>query len=572
MTNTAKKTINQLVKEQKENGEETEFYPTTQNMVNKIASYLNENVNDDIVKILDIGCGNGCFFDKLDKADCYKDSNADWDSKERKRKLNKPDKYGIEKSLYLLNSCPDDITILGTDFYQNNLIDKPVDLVFCNPPYSDFKTWTKKIITEANSKYIVLVIPSRWSEDSSITKVIDDRNYEYDIISSDNFLDAERKARAYVDLVFIHPKTDRFNGRVYESGIKDPFDYWFENTFKINADKEKTYSYDTNELKKEAIKGELTEVKNVAEVLVKLYNRDMESLYANYKALENLDSALLKELSVNIEGLKKSIKEKLEGLKSLYWHELFDRYDKITSRLTHKKREEILNKLGSNINIDFTEENIYQLTFWIIRNANRLFDEQLTDYFFKLCNSENIHRYKSNKRWNDEEWRYIKEAAKKCNSYYYTENREKIKNIQLDYRIVTTGNSNFSYDYWDKTYGNKVTKEAWNFINDTQIIAQNLGFDIEIHEYEICGNFDVYLNGNVFCNFKLYKNGNRHLKFDPEFMKKLNIEIARICGWVTDKTEAEKEFQMTEMEMDMYWNKNFTLNTNAGLKLLGFTA
>lgn len=56
------KTINQLIKEQKENGEETEFYPTTQNMVNTIAKYLNEHSLNDINKILDIGCGNGCFF------------------------------------------------------------------------------------------------------------------------------------------------------------------------------------------------------------------------------------------------------------------------------------------------------------------------------------------------------------------------------------------------------------------------------------------------------------------------------------------------------------------------------
>ncbi len=572
MKNTEKKSINQLVSEQKKNGEETEFYPTTFEMVSKIASYLNENVRDEIKDVLDIGCANGCFFEKLDKANCYKDENASWNSPLRHRKFSgRINKYGIEKSLFLLNECPDDITILGTDFYQNNLIDKKVDLIFCNPPYSDFKTWMKKIITEANAKYIILIVPSRWSDDESIKRLLEERGYESDIIDTTDFLEAERKARAYVDIIYLHPKTSIFRGEKYEESIKDPFDYWFENTFKINADKDTETKYDTETRKKEAIKSELVEGKNVAEILVQLYNKDTEKLYSNYKALETLTPPLLKELNVNVKELKKAIKMKIEGLKNLYWHELFDHYDKITSRLTHKKRNEILNKLGENINIDFTEENIYQLTFWIIRNANRLFDEQLKDYFFELCNSENIHRYKSNKRWNEDEWKYVKEASEHC-GYYRKENRDKIKNVQLDYRIVTTGNSNFHYDSWNRTYEYKLTADAVNFINDTKIIAENLGFIITIDEDEIGSNFNAYRNGQVFINFKLYKNGNRHLKFDPAFMKKLNVEMARLNGWIHDKKEAEKELDLTEMEVERYWNKNFSINANTGFKLLGFTA
>lgn len=564
------KTINQLIKEQKENGEETEFYPTTQNMVNTIAKYLNEHSLNDINKILDIGCGNGCFFDKLDKADCYRNSNAPFDSEERNRKIHNPDKYGIEKSLYLLNNCPDDITILGTDFYQNNLIDKPVDLIFCNPPYSDYKTWMKKIIAEGNSNSIVMIVPSRWSDDESVKKIIDERNFEYEIIGNDNFLDAERRARAFVDIVYIHVKKSFLNDRYYQSSAKDPFDYWFENTFKINADIQESYSYDEKEKKIEEIKGELTEGKNVAEVLVKLYNRDLEKLYANYKALENLDAGLLKELNVNIDGFKKGIKEKLQGIKSLYWHELFDHYDKITNRLTTKKRNDILNKLGSNINIDFTEENIYQLTFWIIRNANKLFDEQLTDYFFELCNSKNIQRYQSNKRWNSDEWYYVQKAADSCYGYYANENRKKIRNVQLDYRIIVSGHSNLNYSWSGRYEG--LTYDAENFIRDTIVIAENLGF--ETYNYGYVSNLDIYnkKDDEIFCNIKFYKNGNRHIKFHPDFMKKLNIEMARINGWIHDKREAQKEFNMTETEVERCWNKNFTINTNSGLKLLGFTA
>ena len=169
--------INELVKLQKANGEETEFYPTTQKMVNTIAEYLNKNCSKNISKILDIGCGNGCFFDKLDKADCYYDSNAEWKSEKRNRKIHSPDRYGIEKSLYLLNSLRDDVTVLGTNFYQNNIIDKCVDLIFSNPPYSDFENWVCKILKEAYSPYIVLVIPSRWKNNKTILNIMKERNY-----------------------------------------------------------------------------------------------------------------------------------------------------------------------------------------------------------------------------------------------------------------------------------------------------------------------------------------------------------------------------------------------------------
>ena len=297
----------------------------------------------------------------------------------------------------------------------------------------------------------------------------------------------------------------------------------------------------------------------------------MEKLYENYKALEKLSPSLLNELNVNIEGLKKGIKEKIEGLKRLYWNELFDHYDKITKRLTSKKRREILQKLGENINIDFTEENIYQLTFWIIKNANRLFDEQLKDYFFTLCNSDNIRMYKSNKRFNEDDWRYIKEASNRC-SGYRNEGREKIKNVCLDYRIVTTGNSNFEYSWSLNRPGDSLTKECLDFVFDTQIIANNLGFNISINEKEIDSNFDVMLNDKVFINFKLYKNGNRHLKFDPLFMKKLNVEMARINGWIRDKREAEIELDMTDTEVEKCWKNNYTINVSNGLKLLGMAS
>jgi len=65
-----RKSIAQLVSSQHEQSEETEFYPSTQEIVNKAAEWISEH-GTDVYSVLDIGCGNGAFFEKLDKTDFF---------------------------------------------------------------------------------------------------------------------------------------------------------------------------------------------------------------------------------------------------------------------------------------------------------------------------------------------------------------------------------------------------------------------------------------------------------------------------------------------------------------------
>ncbi len=52
--------------------------------------------------------------------------------------------YVMEKSTILLGNLDDESICLGTDFINSTLIDKKVDTIFCNPPYSDFMNWSIK--------------------------------------------------------------------------------------------------------------------------------------------------------------------------------------------------------------------------------------------------------------------------------------------------------------------------------------------------------------------------------------------------------------------------------------------
>ena len=60
------------------------------------------------------------------------------------------------------------IFIVGTDFHAQTLIDKRCDIIFINPPYSEFKVWANKIIREGNADVAYMILPVRWKEDASI--------------------------------------------------------------------------------------------------------------------------------------------------------------------------------------------------------------------------------------------------------------------------------------------------------------------------------------------------------------------------------------------------------------------
>ena len=52
-------------------------------------------------------------------------------------------------------------------------------------------------------------------------------------------------------------------------------------------------------------------------------------------------------------------------------------------------------------------------------------------------------------------------------------------------------------------------------------------------------------------------------------MQKLNVEMARINGWIHDKDEAKEEFGYSEKEINETWNNNMKIAIGEGKKLLG---
>lgn len=55
-------------------------------------------------------------------------------------------------------------------------------------------------------------------------------------------------------------------------------------------------------------------------------------------------------------------------------------------------------------------------------------------------------------------------------------------------------------------------------------------------------------------------------------MQKLNVEMARINGWVQDKSEAATEMGMSVAEIERFWGSNQKIEITAGKQLLGLPA
>jgi hypothetical protein len=622
--------MNAIIEKLKQNNEDYEFYPTTKEIINAlywdIKSHKKNSWYGDIedtdeyeyqhISLLDIGSGNCKVYNTLKEiseenyinSDKYPSGKHRSDHKKSSNQMKISSYYVIEKSQILIDNMPSEAIIVGTDFHENTLIDKKSDIVFCNPPYSEYAVWMERIIKEANATYLYFVVPQRWGNNRAIADALKLRKAKVKIVGNFDFLNAEdRKARAKVSLVKVDLRGKVKRDYDDNGAIIDPFDLWFSETFKIQADKEETSSYQKERENKkkhqEKVENALVNAHDLVGVLVALYNKDIEKLIYNYQKVSELDSDILKELNVDIENLLKAFKSKISGLKNLYWQEIFNNLSEITSRLTSSTRSRLLGKLASNTNIDFTPSNIRSVVIWVIKNANKYLNDQLIEMYDALTREDSIKLYKSNAHFQKDSWRYIKE------------DKEAIK-YALDYRIVY-----YSYrDYMDKD--GFISKKQTQLLRDIVVVAKNLGFEIEdfsddfylkeqeyiyfkvsknrklkvgqktdlgkieetydiepefqtaqgLYQYKINGEYHHWSNpkidDDVFVAFRGHLNGNTHLKFNKRFIKKLNLEAGRLKGWIKSPQEAANEMDISIKEASEFWKSNFTLLPSSVSNLL----
>jgi len=537
----------QLVQTLKNEGQDFEFYPSTVEMLAVVKADIDENISDSHLSVLDCGAGDGRVLNALTKGK----------------------KYAIEKSRPLLNALDKDIFVIGTDFEAQTLIDKKVSIVFSNPPYSVFEKWATKIIREANSAFVYLIIPSRWQDSQAIKEVIELRQAEVTVLGCFDFLNADRQARANVHIV-------RVNLHYNDSWSSDtpkinPFDIWFDEYFKIDIAKEEQSEHSVRVQSTENLRSELKNAlvtgADLVIILEELYQNELARLIKIYQSLSDVNPFLLKELDINLNGVREGLKLKIENLKDRYWNELFNNMTTITDKLTTSSREELLSTLTAHTHIDFTVENAHAVVTWVVKNANTYFDDQLIQLVERMTEKANISLYKSNQRtFGDEQWQY-------CQS------PNELDHYQLDYRIVLSRIGGIVTGYWTNSNGNGLATTASNFINDLCTIATNLGYDTQgqtrannlswqsntKHEFDYSKQ-STGDNKSLF-HVRAFKNGNLHLKINPRFICKLNVEFGRLKGWLKSPKDAVDEMGIDADIAVSSFNSNLQITASNALSL-----
>lgn len=537
-----------------ENGQDFEWYPTTEEMLKEVYTHIRwENHTE----ILDVGCGL-CGLKKIidKKNDEIEKYNESLEKSCDRKYIHPYTYYGIEKSEILINRLPSDVYIVGTDFNNCTLIDKKCDVLFCNPPYSEYVEWTKRIINEGNFQQAFLIIPQRWKENKEIQALLEGTKTKAYIIRTMDFLNAERQARAVIDIVEF--TRDKYS--IYGDNIKTPFDRWFEETFDVSTDGKKLHDFEEYEENKKRISSNIVEAPNKITALCELYQEDMNRLCGSFKAICGLDEKTLEDIGVNYKAVKEALKKKIEGLKILYWRMVFNYLDEVTNRLTASSRKKLFDDFERLNTVDFNESNIRSVLIWVLKNATNYYKEQLIDFYRQLSDFENVRPYKSNQKVFDrDDWRW--------------NGREKSTKYTLDYRLVcsylfkTKVGWNGEFDSWNN-------RENVEILKDFCAIAQNLGFnpktDFMVPEDFGTKGYVFFKDGSLFMEYKFYKNHNTHIKLNIEFTKAMNVEVSRLLGWIRDKKDIEKEFpEEMAKGAEKYFGMQFCFSlVNPNIKLL----
>lgn len=554
----------QLVELLKTEGQDFEFYPTTNEIIQALARDLRrgayENFDGDdyharqryeerrtTVSFMDVGAGAGKVIEAL-RADS---------------KIRFDEFYAIEKSLILIQRLDPSVYVVGTDFWQQSLLSKRVNVIFSNPPYKQFKEWTAKLIREASAKHIYLVIPERWKNMIEIADAIKYRDAKVDIIGNYDFENAEdRAARCHVQLVRLTLPDS------------NAFERFFTETFGELKSKFDVAGNEDDEAEKPAQKDSptwqqakaLTTGEDYPAIMVGLYNQELAHILQNYEKISTLDAALLLELGVNLSSIMGSLKQRLDGLRFLYWKELFGRIKVLTDRLTNKKREQLLAQLNRHVDVDFTVDNISAVIIWVLKNANEHIDDQLVETYDVMRQKANVRNYKSNQRvFEADDWRYHQE-------------KEKITHVYLDFRLVLAylgGVKKTSYSF-DKG----LDKRGCEFLQDMLTVARNLGFNCVTNDARLDSAKDQWKPGQVeifkftgtdgkeqvLFEVRAFYNGSVHMRMNQKLALAMNVEYGRLKGWVSNGKEAAEELQ--DPKAAALFKSNFSLPMGTGMLAL----
>ena len=527
--------------------EDFEWYPTTAAMIDivvadarKVLGLKDPYGNEDRQpgSVLDIGAGDGrvlaMFRRTWPGATCY----------------------SIEKSTVLQAAQPAWVVPAGTSFHEQDLMALEAAVVFCNPPYSEFEAWAARIIAESFCTVLYLIIPQRWVASPAIKQALASRGAKAKVLKSTDFANADRSARAKVDIIRVE-----FGARHRGWGREetpDPFEVWFEQHAPSFDKEDDIADADVRDERLARLSGATTIGELVAE-----FDLDWQRMQESYQAIFKIDGRLLRRAGVEKDALCKAFKTQIAGLKRVYWRALFDRLSTLTSRLATKTRAEFLETLLKRNAIAFTVDNCCAVVMWAVRHADAYVDRQIVDLFFELSQRDGVLRYKSNERvWTNETWRYSRRH----------DDGQRPTHFRLDYRFIVPGHSAIV----DAGPGG-LDKRCHALLDDIVAVLSTLGFFTDsprsmVRRWRSGKPHEWHQpNGKVLFEVKAFMNGNMHMRFAPDAIMAINVEAGRLLGWLKSPAEAAAELGATQEQAERAWGSLTKLDVAKTLALVAGT-
>lgn len=573
-----------LIQTLKDNNQDFEFYPTTNEILVKIANTLKDSLSKDhnyrqtnSFTILDVCAGNGNALSAL-KQHLKEEKEIDFINLQ-----------GIEKSPILYGTWDESIELVGTDFFQENLYNKTADILFCNPPFSQTETWFKRLLDNCSSriKHIFFVCPSKQGLSDKYHDMFDDFRFNKDKYNkhgiqmtvlqnehseSFSFKTADRSAR--VETVVLHIDLSEYaHLRYVERTDEDALfkQYFPELQNKLERTEDYSYRQQEREDRDAAINTlmlEQTGEQDLVRILVDAFNKERDEFLDAYNKLNDVPVLLLNKLNIDLSKAKKLLFKTLKELDSTYWGKLLQLYEPLKQKLTSQSINLLMNYVSER-NISFTYDNCLAVTLLAIQKTNDMIVGQLLDKYKHWAEVGNYKSYKSNQRLFNEG--YFKDFVEpedlnvqgvhSAGPKWGNTPLEKImpfgigERKKLEYRIVdchlSFKNGCYSWNNFD------INSSGMRAVNDIIVIARNLGYAVTNFE-QVCDYgdrisvFATDRNGKeiVLFDFKVFKNGNAHFFLNKGLMIDIMLVVGKHLGWIHNKEQAVDDLGITSEEYD----------------------
>lgn len=458
------------------------------------------------------------------------------------------------------------IAVIDTNFLTFSGVEQ-FDLIVANFPFSDGEKHLLKAIDVLFSGQIVCLLnaetiknPYSNSRKDLLTK-LNKLNADIEFIEN-AFFDAKRKSGVEVAMIYIN-KQQKVETELFSNTISSP-----EDDISINLET------------KEVI------TSNPIEGLVKHYVYEKEIIskqiidfYKNYRKISPYLFLQVVGEDVNHSSANEEVRDLTEVMKSKfnyfskklkkdYWKKALN-IDEVKSKLTSKKKQELVSEINSYTNMEFNEDNIRVF----INNLAKKYPTMLEEAILYIFEKFTQYAYRDERNQNNQ-------YAKNIHFYngWKTNKAYKVnKKIIIPFYVGWGGINSLSWeqidflDDIDKVFSYFDTKYLKNEVltfrdGYTTIETSSTG---EIVKQNLQRGNTSNIQTRYFT-ISVYKKGTMHFTFvDDDILRRFNIYIGKKYEWLpsdygfTETRDNSVQFESgTEYKQDMEVLTMFGINRN----------